>query len=175
MKKANCGRTRICMIVLALALSSDPALAMIRTLPLSELIERSDFIIIGRVTEQRKVAEVPKGPGSTEETIENIILPQEILKSKWPKGKKMIFATHRAVRDGKQMWWEDELSFPERDSRVVLFVTRERGGKLVIVNGIQGLWPLGEDGKPLGMGFRYSIEDLKREIAKTRPYKGPIR
>ena len=175
MKRKSWGMMSVLLFVLALALSSEPTLAMIRTLPLSELIGRSDFIIIGRVTEQRKVAEVSKDSGSVEETVENIVLPQEILKSKWPKGKTMIFTTYRAVRDGKQMWREDELSFPEKGSGVVLFVSRGNGGKFVIVNGIQGLWPLGEDGKPTGMGFRYSIEDLKREIAKTRPYKGPIR
>lgn len=175
MKKVNWVGTGICLVILALVLSSDPVFARIRTLQLPELIVQSDIIVMGRLAEKKRIATTPKGGGSTEETIENIILPQRILKGKWPKGKPMSFTTHRSVRNGKQVWREDELSFPEKGSGVVLFVNRDQRGKLWIVNGIQGLWPLGEDGKPRGMGLRYSIEDLKREIAKARPDKSPIR
>ena len=66
-----------------------------------------------------------------------------------------------------RFWREDELSFPERGSGVVLFISRDHQGRLSIVNGIQGLWPLGEDGKPMGMGTSYTIEELKKEIAET--------
>lgn len=167
MKRMNCGAMWVCPAVLALALvlSPDAAPGMIRTLPLPQLIAQSDFIITGRVAGKRKIAEIPKGPGSVEETVENIIVPQAILKGRWPRGKAMTFTTHRSVHNGKQVWREDALSFPEKGSGVVLFVRRGREGRLVIVNGIQGLWPLGENGKPTGMGFRYSIEDLKKEIA----------
>jgi hypothetical protein len=167
MKKVSWGRMRICLIVLTLVLSSGPAFARIRTLQLSELIGQSDIIVIGRVGDMKKIAEVPKGSGSVEETIENTIIPERILKGKWPKGKPMSFTTHRSVDNGKQVWREDALSFPERGSAVVLFISRDHQGRLEIVNGIQGLWPLGKDGKPLGMGYSYTVEELKKEIAKT--------
>jgi hypothetical protein len=79
----------------------------------------------------------------------------------------MSFTTHRSVDNGKQVWREDALSFPERGSAVVLFISRDHQGRLNIVNGIQGLWPLGKDGKPLEMGSSYTVEELKKEIAKT--------
>jgi hypothetical protein len=167
MKKVSWGRMGIFLVVLTLVLSSDPAFARIRTLQLPELIVQSDIIVIGLVGDMKKIAEVPKGSGSAEETIENIIIPQRILKGKWPKGKPMSFTTRRSVHNGKQVWREDALSFPERGSGVVLFISRDHQRGLRIVNGIQGLWPLGKDGKPMGMGFSYTIEELKKEIAKT--------
>src|SRR5512135_2675701 len=104
MKKRSYSGMSICLFVMALYLSSDPAFGMIRTLPLSEMIARSDFIIVGRVTGKKKVAQVPKGPGSMEETIENILVPQSILKGKWPAGKTMHFTTHQIVSNGRKAW-----------------------------------------------------------------------
>jgi hypothetical protein len=173
MKKASWGRIEICLVVLTLLLSSVPAFARIVTLQLPELIGRSDLIIIGRVGKMRTIAEAPKGNGITEQTIENIVIPQRILKGRWAKGKPMSFTTWRVVRNGKQVWREDALSFPENGSGMVLFIRRDRGGKLGIVNGIQGLWPMGEDGKPLGMGFRYTVEELEKEIATTGQNRSP--
>lgn len=165
MKTMSWSRMSVCLVVPALFLLSNAGFAMIRTLPLHELIGRSELIVIGRVAEKRKVAEAPRGPGGAEETIENIVVPREILKGKWPKGKAMIFRTHQLIRDAKKVWREDELSFPEEGSEVVLFVSRDNHGQFAIVNGIQGLWPLGEDGNPTAMGSRYTMDDLKREIA----------
>lgn len=172
MKTASWGRIEVCLIVLTLLLSSVPAFARIVTLQLPELIGRSDLIVIGRVGEMRTMAEAPKGNGITEQTIRNIVIPQRILKGKWPKGKPMSFTTWRLVRNGKQVWREDALAFPESGSGVVLFISRDRRGKLEIVNGIQGLWPLGENGKPSGMGSRYTVEELAKEIARTGQNRG---
>ena len=168
MKKASWGTMGMFLVVLTLVLLSfDPAFARIRTLQLPELIGQSDIIVIGLVDDMKKIAEVPKGSGSAEETIENIIIPQRILKGKWPKGKPMGFTTRRSVHNGKQVWREDAVSFPKRGSGVVVFISRDHRGRVGIVNGIQGLWPLGKDGKPLGMGSSHTVEELKKEIAKT--------
>lgn len=165
------GRVQICFLVLAFLLPADPALARIRTLQLPELIDQSDIIVIGRVGEIVKKAEVPKGNGISEETLEVVVLPVTILKGKWQKAKPMKFLSHRSVRNGRQVWREDEISFPKKGSSVVLFLRRDNRGNLKIVNGIQGLWPLGKDGKPLGMGFGYSVDELKNEIYKANRNK----
>lgn len=166
MKMANWGKIGICIAGLTLVLSSGPALARIRTLQISELIARSDIIVIGRIAEKRKTAEVPKGGVSTEETIENVVVPTRVLKGKWSQGKPMSFTTWRSVRNGKKLRQEDALSFPESGSEALLFI-RWSQGKPQIVNGIQGIWPIGKDGKLLGMGSRYTLEEVRREIGKT--------
>ncbi|HOV86114.1 MAG TPA: hypothetical protein PLM79_07105 [Syntrophobacteraceae bacterium] len=162
----------VCLAVVVLVLSAGVASGRIRTLPIPELIAQSDFIVVGRVGEVKKTGEVPKGGGRAEETLENTVLPKEVLKGRWPKGKPMHFTTRRLVHKGKRVWREDELTFPETGSGVLVFVKRDPEGRLRIVNGIQGLWPMGKDGRPMGMGYGYTVEGLKREIAGSLPGGG---
>ncbi|MFZ2447119.1 MAG: hypothetical protein WAW37_12235 [Syntrophobacteraceae bacterium] len=167
MKNRGWGRAGIWFALVFMVLFPASAFPRIKTLPLPELIGRSEIILIGRVVEIKVIAKPPGRSGSKDATVENVVVPERILKGRWPRGKPMSFITHERRLDGRPIWREDALTFPEKGSRVVLFVARNPGGDLGVVNGIQGLWPLGPDGKPLKMGSRYTVAELEREIARA--------
>ncbi|MDD2467579.1 MAG: hypothetical protein PHI97_26655 [Desulfobulbus sp.] len=134
------------------------ACAMIRTLPFPDLVQSAYVIVIAKVIE--KVS----GPKSKHgyHQIKNILMPEKVL-----KGDLTIHETFEILTPNtKGKWREDMVTFPDKGCRVILFLKKRTSeGPFNIVNGIQGLWPL-QDGsnKTLGMGFRYSIGDVEKEL-----------
>ena len=149
-------------LLFAAALSllySAPAMAMIRTLPVSDLVARAQLIVIAQVV---SISEDPtRSYGSP---IRNELKIVRVLKGSYDASKPLVLGTfYKPGQRGR----EDSLVFPAVGRRVLLFVKSDSGGRLSIVNGIQGLWPLeaGTD-KTLGMGFRYSIDEIEKFIAE---------
>ena len=153
----NWAATFLALSVLFLFFSPGLAFAMIVTLPFPDLVRESNAIVIARVSDK---VPVPKGAKEFPQ-IKNILTVERVLKGKLQTSQPLELMT--ADTQGK--WMEDVLAFPDKGTRVVLFLARGKDGNLNIVNGIQGVWPL-QDGtdKTLGMGFRYSIEQIKKEI-----------
>ncbi|MBI3038300.1 hypothetical protein HYY75_04490 [bacterium] len=150
----------ICFVVFGIVISTT-GFTMIQTLPFPELVTNSDVIVIAKVTDITPAAK------NDEKTFElrNILSIERILKGEWPADKPLEFIT----QDFQGKWREDEVAFPEKGERTILFLKRDDKGTLQLVNGIQSIWPLekGSD-KPLRMGFRYSLEQLEKEIQKPK-------
>lgn len=148
------------MLCLAVCIvSSTSASAMIRTLPVSELVSRSDYIVIGEVR-QKKIIGAHSPQNRTRRYLNNYVVVTEQLKGTWPPDKPMIFRTV-----GAGHWIEDNVEFPSTGTRVLLFVRKNASAGLGLVNGIQGLWPL-QDGKPLRMGTGKAIDEIRALIEK---------
>jgi hypothetical protein len=143
----------------ALPVLAEESVSMIRTLPVAELVSRSDYIAIGEV---RKI-EIDDTHLSRNEKMRHLInevIVIELLKGIWPPDKPMIFRTVKADR-----WIEDHVEFPAPGTRVVLFVKKGESGRLSLTNGIQGLWPLQGD-QPIRMGTGKTIGEIRTIIEK---------
>lgn len=147
----------LALSVLFLVFGPSPAFAMIVTMPFPDLVRESNVIVIARVSDK---VPVPKGAKEFPQ-IKNVLTIERALKGKLQSSQPLEIMT----ADTKGEWMEDVLAFPDKGTRVVLFLARGKDGNLNVVNGIQGVWPL-KDGtdKTLGMGFMYSIEQIKKEI-----------
>ena len=130
---------------------------MIQTLSLSDLVKSSEVIIIAKVSERSPLKNLEgKYP-----QLKNIVKVEKFLKGQQTETTFLEFLTF----DTKGQWVEDAVTFPEKGERVLMFLKKGENGKMVPVNGIQGVWPLkpGSD-KTLGMGFRYSLEEVEKAI-----------
>ncbi|MFA5353386.1 MAG: hypothetical protein WC291_04090 [Thermodesulfovibrionales bacterium] len=131
--------------------------SMIRTLPVAELVSKSDYIVIGEVRKiEVDTTQRPKSAGMR--YLRNEIIVTESLKGDWPIDRLMFFRTITA-----EHWIEDNVEFPYPGTQVLLFVRKGESGGLSLVNGIQGLWPL-QEGKPLRMGTGKTVEEIKSLI-----------
>ena len=131
--------------------------AAISTLPFPDLVGRADLILIAKVSDKVPIPKSEKGCRQ----LKNVLTIEKVLKGKRETSTPLELLT----MDSSGKWVEDALAFPDKGTRVVLFLARGKDGSLSVVNGIQGVWPLkaGTD-KTLGMGFRYSIKQLMEEI-----------
>ena len=140
---------------------------MIVTLPFPDLVSGSDAIVIARVSDKVPVQDAT----NARQQIKNVLTVECVLKGNLQASRPLELMTV----DTKGKWMEDVLALPAIGSRAVLFLSMGSGGRLRAVNGIQGVWPL-KDGtdKTLGMGFAYSIAQIKKEIKSPsgRPPKG---
>ena len=132
--------------------------AMIRTLPFPDLVKSAHVIVIAKVI--KKVSGPKSKYGYPQ--IKNILMSEKVL-----KGDLAIHETFEILTPNtKGKWREDVVILPDKGRRVILFLKkRTHEDPFNIVNGIQGLWPLQEgSNKTLGMGFRYSINDIEKEL-----------
>ncbi len=138
---------------------------MIEALPLSELIDQSDFIGIVEVVSRRQLPPArPKDLPLVETTI-NVVRP---LKGVWLPGIPPVF-TYMGTLDGS-MYIEDQPGFPAEGKQAIAFVRFEGNGRPSCVNSIQGVWVLHpETGAPQGMGLGLSLADLEKAIAARPP------
>ena len=132
--------------------------AYIRTLPLPELVAASQLIAIAEVIE---IADAPRGDGGSR--IRNVLKVSRVFKGRYATANMLTIGTHYRPGEAAR---EDSVVFPAAGQRVLLFLKQAPGAGWMLVNGIQGLWPLeaGSD-KTLRMGFRYSIAEVERLIA----------
>jgi hypothetical protein len=153
---------RVAIVVFALAVAAAvPVRGMIRTLPLLELVTQSDVIVTAVV---EKVTEAGKGSdvgGLAVANLRNELRALEPLKGSWPAGTPIVLSTIKP----RKGWLEDNVEIPPPASQVLLFLGKDKDGKLVPVNGIQGVWPM-EAGRLLGMGFGKSLADVRNAVKK---------
>ena len=138
-----------------------PLQGMIFTLTLLDLVKQSDFIMIARV---EKVSVVGKGRaagGLTLVDLKNELTPLESLKGAWPSRQAVLLSTFKPERG----WLEDNVEIPPAGFRVLLFLAEGPDGRLMPVNGIQGVWPM-EGDTLLGMGFGKSLAGVRQGVRK---------
>lgn len=157
-------------LFLTSALSS---LAMIDTLSVPELIRQSDLVILAEVERQTDVpalnmasdsGKISHATGAPQPLpqLETVVRPIRYFKGASPAGQRLTFVTLGAV-SGKP-WFEDEPRFPPVGRQVLLFLKHGKAS-FSPVNMIQGVWPIDQaSGKPQGMGFGYSMEDIETEM-----------
>jgi len=133
--------------------------AKIRALSVSDLVAAARLIVIAEVVAVTEDAGKPDGL-----PIRNELKVLRTLKGTCDASQPLTL--HTRYKPGQRLR-EDSIVFPDAGRRVLLFLKSNFAGRLIPVNGIQGLWPLetGTD-KPEGMGFRYSIGDIENLIAK---------
>ncbi len=118
-------------VLFAFSQNSD---GMIRTLPLSEMISKADYIVIAEVHQITKAGHlrdkrftVLKNELKVIESLKGTMLPDETI----------VINTFKA-----EHWIEDNVELPLPGSRVFLFLNKNQKGEFSPVNGIQGVWPM---------------------------------
>lgn len=156
---------RIASLVLLLCvLMMAPALGMIKTWALPDLVRKAQYIIIAKVAQQTEIA-IDQHQIST---IKNVLLPERVLKGDWNPREPITLMTKKCGEPGQIGWLEDQPDVPPKGFRVILFLERAADGSLQTVNLVQGLWPLDPQGKPLGMGFGTTMAQLEALIKDTQ-------
>lgn len=146
-------------MTLFLIFSALSAGAMIRTLPVDELVRTSECIVIAEVETVSSLG--TSGPPTVHGVthLKNELRPIEVIKGSWPPDERIVIKTVRPEKG----WMEDNVELPPPGSRVLLFLEKDGRGDVRPVNGIQGVWPLRE-GRPAGMGFGKSIDDIREKV-----------
>ncbi|RCK79427.1 MAG: hypothetical protein OZSIB_0067 [Candidatus Ozemobacter sibiricus] len=150
---------RLSMVFVFVLVMGLSASAMIRTLPFPELVRQAEIIAIVTVTEQTQ----SPVPGKDYPKVDTTVEVERVLKGALKEKDTLSFTSYGT----EEKYLEDSPIFPPKGKKAVLFLV-EKDGQKVLLNGIQGLWPL-EAGtnKTLGMGFRYSIEKIEEELKKN--------
>lgn len=133
--------------------------AMIRTLPVSELISTAEHIVIAEVHQITKTGYKPESKLSL---LENELKVIESLKGTLEPDESIAINTTKA-----EHWVEDNVELPLPGSKVFLFLKKNQKGEFRPVNGIQGVWPM-QGEKLLGMGTRYKLDYIRKMIKQTK-------
>jgi hypothetical protein len=138
------------------------AYAMIRTLPVEDLVAKSEHIVLAQVF---SVTVIESDPPTNLITLRTEMKLIQSLKGTWPAQEPIILTTRRY--EGR--WIEDNVELPPPGTKVVLFLTSYQGG-FVPVNGIQGVWPL-RGGKLLQMGTGKTLDDIHKIVKSQEMLK----
>ena len=133
---------------------------MIRTLPLSEMISKAEYIVIAEVLQITKAGYLPANKFVV---LRNELKVIESLKGGLKPDESIFINTIKGER-----WLEDNVELPLPGSRVLLFLKRDREGELFPVNGIQGVWPM-KGNELLGMGTGKDLNELRKIILQSKP------
>ncbi|MBU1106073.1 MAG: hypothetical protein KKB51_05335 [Candidatus Riflebacteria bacterium] len=123
---------------------------MIETLSLEELVQSSDVVVMVDVIGVKSVGKLP----SEVEVIANLVKVNEPLKGNVAVGESLKIKTYRGIEDNPDL---------VEGSRVLLFLRRNEN-HFTVSNGIQGWWPVGEDGKFMAMGKNKTLDEVKEAI-----------
>ncbi|MBF0544253.1 MAG: hypothetical protein HQM08_07465 [Candidatus Riflebacteria bacterium] len=149
------------LLTMLVAFSVQSAFSMIRTLPLHDLVQQSEVIAIAMV---EKISDQGMDKDGIS-NVKNVLLLSKLLKGTWDVKEPIVVMTKQAGKPGKIGWLEDQIQFPPKGKQVILFLKKAPDGSLQTVNLLQGVWPLDGE-KPLGMGFGFTMDQLKQEIEK---------
>jgi len=138
------------------------AYSMIRTLSVDKLVAESEYIVIAQVY---SVSVAGIDPAAKMITLRNEMNPVELLKGRWPSQKLIVLTTRRH----EEHWIEDNVELPPPGTKVLLFLARYQG-RLVPVNGIQGVWPL-QGHKLLQMGTGKTLDEIRGIIKDQEALK----
>ena len=155
---------RICLLLAGIFVCSLTTVwGMIETLPLADLVRRAELICIARVEQVSEVS-VDKEQVST---MKNVLLSEKLLKGSWQAMEPIVVMTRQCGKYGAISSLEDQIEFPPKGSRVVLFLKKAKDGSLEPINLLQGVWPL-EGQKPLGMGLGITLQQLEEVVKMNR-------
>jgi hypothetical protein len=136
--------------------------AMIRTLPIEDLVKKSDHIVIAYVY---SVTTVSSDPSTKIIILRNELRLIESMKGAWPSHEPIILTTRRH----EEHWIEDNVELPSPGTKVVLFLTKNHD-RLVPVNGIQGVWPI-KGNKLLQMGTGKTLDEIRAIVKRQEIMK----
>ena len=142
-----------------LVLTAVTARAMIRTLPVPDLVKQSALIVIVKVGEKQEAVQAK----AAHSAVRNRLQVEKVLKGAWDGKKPLEVMTAGPLKP--KGWIEDHLEFPEIGDRALVFLTRSDKGEMLVVNGIQGVWPMAKNSdKLLKMGFGKTIGQIEEAI-----------
>jgi hypothetical protein len=154
---------RISTIVGILVMLGMGASAMIRELPLPELVNQSVAIVLAVVTEK---IDKPAPKGGCPSVVTHFRVERTL------KGELAASATFEIEALGTikgDAKYEDEPRFPDVGAKVLLMLEKGKDGKWLVANCVQGVWPIdAKTGKPAGMGTGKSVANVEAEIAKQK-------
>ncbi|EKD84137.1 MAG: hypothetical protein ACD_39C00220G0003 [uncultured bacterium] len=148
------------VLTVLMALFTVGGYCMIETLSLETLVQNSDVIAMVDVVGVKSVGRLP----SKVEVVANLVTVNEPLKGEVAVGESLKIKTYRGIEDNPSL---------VEGSRVLLFLNRA-DNHFTVVNGVQGWWPVGEDGKFMAMGKGKSLDEVKEAI-KQSPQAKPSR
>ena len=125
--------------------------AMIETLTLEDLSHGADMIVRGTIKGIKSAGKIPEGP----EVLACLFETVEVFKGNSKSGDNLKIKNYRGIEDAPEF---------KEGGQYLLFLKKVES-HFEIVNGVQGSWPVDENGKFLGMGTDISIERLKTAIA----------
>lgn len=147
------------LVALVMALFAVGGYCMIETLSLQDLVHSADIIAMVDVIAVKSVGRLP----SKVEVVANLVKVDEPLKGGVAVGESLKIKTYRGIEDNPNL---------VEGSRILLFLQRS-DNHYIVVNGLQGWWPVGEDGKFMAMGKGKNLEDVKEAI-KQPPVAKPV-
>lgn len=148
------------LVTFLMALFAAGGYCMIETLSLQDLAHSADVIAMVDVVGVKSVGRLP----SEVEVVANLVKVNEPLKGGVAIGESLKIKTYRGIEDNPDL---------VEGSRILLFLQRS-DNHYIVVNGLQGWWPVGEDGKFMAMGQGKSLEDVKQAIEQP-PAPKPVR
>ena len=125
--------------------------AMFETLTLEDLSHGADMIVRGTIKGIKSAGKIPEGP----EVLACLFETVEVFKGNSKSGDNLKIKNYRGIEDAPEF---------KEGGQYLLFLKKVES-HFEIVNGVQGSWPVDENGKFLGMGTDISIERLKTAIA----------
>lgn len=140
----------ICMLLFAAG-----GYCMIETLSTEKLAHSADVIVIADIMGVKSVGLKEKSL----EVIANLIKVHEPLKGGVAVGEELKIKTWRGIEDNAIL---------QEGTRALLFL-KKADGYYTVYNGLQGWWPMNEDGSFSGMGDGISLEKVKEAIKAPPP------
>ena len=109
-----------------------------------ELVQASEYIVMARVETIRDTGNTIRWGKMRAKRVKNELQVVELIKGSLPLDK--AFSIETIKFDG---WMEDNVELPDKGSKVLLFLDKNKNDELNPVNGIQGVWRIKSDGKPI--------------------------
>jgi hypothetical protein len=134
--------------------------AYVKFMPNEQLVETSEYIVVVRVEAVSDTGKVMRWRGGTAKILKN-----ELKIVEWIKGSFSLqnpFVLNTLKFNG---WMEDNIELPAKGSHALLFLKRDKNGKIETVNGIQGIWKM-KNGEFTNIGLGSSLVDIKEIVQK---------
>lgn len=109
-----------------------------------QLVQASEYIVVAKVKTVSHTGKIIKWDDLKVKVVKNELQVIELIKGSLPLAKPFVLMTFDF---GGLM--EDNVELPPIGSKVLLFLEKDKKGKLKPVNGIQGVWKIDSDGKPI--------------------------
>jgi len=139
--------------------------AMIATLKLPDLVRKADIIALVTVVSTTETA-TDKDQITT---CRNELKLNKLIKGIWKPAEPLVVETRQSGKPGQIGWLEDQPQFPPKGQQCLVFLARAQDDvdRLVIVNLVQGIWPIVE-GQPAGMGLGTKLSQIEEIVKQQR-------
>jgi len=150
-------------VVSFMVLATVAAVAMIKALPLPDLVRQADLVVVATV-ESISQASVDREQIST---MKNVLKLDKTLKGDWAAAQPLVVLTQQRGAYGEVGSLEDQVEFPKAGKQVLLFLKKAGPDKLALVNDLQGVWPI-EGDKLHGFGTGVKMSAVVEVIESQR-------